>query len=216
MVTTLSMYSVANIQVDPLVIIAVVAIIQTHAATNPHVLSIDRRIRIVCSIFFIILAFSPIPVVVLVLVLLRFGSTTTEVAAVTTAADKEKGLKQKKMQWISCGGTTVVENRVRENGGIVENAALLTIEQEFRAAQVHCLPHPGASLPWYISKAAFWVPIFGIESIVICFLGLAELPKWFTHLSVPRLSNLYTWSDESMTSIRQTIANAQKRYYRIE
>ncbi|KAG8831760.1 hypothetical protein FRC18_006013 [Serendipita sp. 400] len=75
-------------------------------------------------------------------------------------------------------------------GGVLENVAviaipavLLTIEQGFRAAQVHYLPHPGVSLPWYMSKAAFWAPIFGIESIVICFLGLAVLPKRFTHLS---------------------------------
>ncbi|KAG8830469.1 hypothetical protein FRC18_008022 [Serendipita sp. 400] len=56
--------------VDSLVIIAIVAIIQTYAATNPHVLSVECRIRIVRSTIFFILAFSPIPVVLVVLVLL--------------------------------------------------------------------------------------------------------------------------------------------------
>ncbi|KAG9050013.1 hypothetical protein FS842_011443 [Serendipita sp. 407] len=207
--------------VDPLVIIVIVAIIQTYAATDPHVLSIDRRIRIVCSIFFVILAFLPIPVVLLVLVLRRFGSTTAGTA--DAAVDGEKGVKQNKAMipsvessrapsseylaverpWLQIvlgrtsqnptnphfpdtgiGATPMTYGGVLENAGVIAiPAVLLTIEQGFRAAQVHYLPHPGVSLPWYMSKAAFWAPIFGIESIVICFLGFAVLPKRFTHLS---------------------------------
>ncbi|KAG8863658.1 hypothetical protein FRC20_010596 [Serendipita sp. 405] len=37
---------------------------------------------------------------------------------------------------------------------ITISATLLTIAQRFRAAQVHYLPHPGLSFPWYMSKAA--------------------------------------------------------------
>ncbi|KAG8752612.1 hypothetical protein FRC14_006899 [Serendipita sp. 396] len=55
--------------VDPLVIIVVIAIIQTYAAIDPHVLPVKRRIRIVRSIFCFILAFFPIPVVLLVPIL---------------------------------------------------------------------------------------------------------------------------------------------------
>ncbi|KAG8855069.1 hypothetical protein FRB91_002727 [Serendipita sp. 411] len=75
-------------------------------------------------------------------------------------------------------------------GGNLENtvviaipATLLTIEQGFHATQVHHLLHPSVSLLWHMSKATLWVPIFEIESIVICFLALEGLSKWFTHLS---------------------------------
>ncbi|KAG8821555.1 hypothetical protein FRB91_008457 [Serendipita sp. 411] len=85
---------------------------------------------------------------------------------------------------------TMIGATLMTYGGVLENAAVIMIpavlpmiEQGFCAAQVHYLPHPGVILPWYMSKAAFWVLIFGIESIVISFLGLGGVPKRFTHLS---------------------------------
>ncbi|KAG8831761.1 hypothetical protein FRC18_006014 [Serendipita sp. 400] len=193
--------------VDPLAII------------DPHFLSIDRKIQIICSTLSVVLAFSLIPV----LVLRQFGSTTTEAAAAAVAVDGEKDANQKKtiissvesshgpsseylaveQLWLQIvlgrtsqnpmnphfpdtgiGATPMTYRGILENTAVITiPAVLLTIEQGFRAAQVHYLPHAGVSLPWYMSKAAFWAPIFGIESIVICFFGLAVLPKWFIHLS---------------------------------
>ncbi|PVF99248.1 hypothetical protein CPB86DRAFT_703653 [Serendipita vermifera] len=70
-----------------------------------------------------------------------------------------------------------------ENASVVIiPAVLLTIEQGVRVAQVYYLPKCGAPLPWYMSKASLWVFIFGLEIITIVFLGLATLPKQFTHL----------------------------------
>ncbi|CCA72879.1 hypothetical protein PIIN_06816 [Serendipita indica DSM 11827] len=208
--------------VDPLVAIVIFAIIQTYVATDPHVLSIDRDIRIVCSIFFVVLAFLPIPVVILVLVLRKlerslpllndveekarhapvqssapFSVESSRAASVNgTLTDRPMLPKQKEKtdeaslhsnpHWPTSGvGPTPISL-----AGILENAAvivvpacLLTLEQAIRVAQIYYTPNPGSlDLPWYMSKAAFWIPIFGIESIVTIIWGFASLPSRFPHL----------------------------------
>ncbi|KAG8812780.1 hypothetical protein FRC17_001826, partial [Serendipita sp. 399] len=60
---------------------------------------VDRDIRIVCSIFFVALAFLPIPVVLLVLALRQFGITTTKTNRMTSTdgAALEGGEKKKRI-----------------------------------------------------------------------------------------------------------------------
>jgi hypothetical protein len=57
----------------------IVVIIQTYTASNPSILSRDRDIRIFSSIFFVIWAFLPVPVIALAFLLRQTPIATVEV-----------------------------------------------------------------------------------------------------------------------------------------
>lgn len=66
---------------------------------------------------------------------------------------------------------------------IIIPAILMTFEQAFRTAQGFYVAD-GNEAPWYMSKAAFWVCVFGMEILVSLTFGLAVLPRRFSHLRI--------------------------------
>jgi hypothetical protein len=68
--------------------LVITTVIQSFTTTDPHTLSIDRTVRLVASVFFVILPFIPIPIVLLVLLLKVISpgglSTPTNLAEGTT------------------------------------------------------------------------------------------------------------------------------------
>ncbi|KAG8778420.1 hypothetical protein FRC15_010819 [Serendipita sp. 397] len=135
--------------VDPLVIIVVIAIIQTYAAIDPHVLPVKRRIRII-------------------------NDNRSSSSSCRCRWRKGSEAEQVERPWLQIVLGRTSQNPINPHfpdtgigatpityGGNLKNtvvitisATLLTIAQRFRAAQVHYLPHPGLSFPWYMSKAA--------------------------------------------------------------
>ncbi|KIM23918.1 hypothetical protein M408DRAFT_76728 [Serendipita vermifera MAFF 305830] len=202
--------------IDPMVILVCIAIIQAFCVTDPDILSIDRKLRTAASVVFTVLAFLPIPVVVLVLMLNSSPSSLPtitieeagimEPSAPTVQSSRAVSLDgtmigdspSRPSEKVDGAGALVTDPHVPTTGfglkpltrrELVENAAviiipaiLLTVEQAIRVAQVYYVPTPLEPLPWYMSKAAFWIVIFGLEAITILFLGLAVLPRRFTHL----------------------------------
>ncbi|PVG00643.1 hypothetical protein CPB86DRAFT_782478 [Serendipita vermifera] len=53
----------------PVLAMVITTVVQSFLTTDPHILSIDRKVRLVASVFLVFLAFLPIPVVLLVLLL---------------------------------------------------------------------------------------------------------------------------------------------------
>ncbi|PVF99241.1 hypothetical protein CPB86DRAFT_703582 [Serendipita vermifera] len=206
--------------VDPVVVIVIVAIIQTYAASDPSILAKDRDIRIFSSIFFVIWSFLPIPVVALAFLLRQTSTATFDVdeKAIDPPIISTENGPEENSRATSSEGTVIERDLIKKTNEktniaqpidddsrhvpvtgygttpltlwelwenalvIIIPAVLLTIEQGVRVAQVYYLPKRGVPLPWYMSKASFWAFIFGLEIITIVFLGLATLPKRFTHL----------------------------------
>lgn len=67
---------------------------------------------------------------------------------------------------------------------IVIPAILLTFEQGVRTAQAFYVHQPGQAIPWHMTKAAFWICIFGLEVVSVLIFGLAQLPQRFSHLRI--------------------------------
>ncbi|PVG00644.1 hypothetical protein CPB86DRAFT_782479 [Serendipita vermifera] len=83
------------------------------------------------------------------------------------------------------GPVPVTRKDILENAAvIVIPAILLTFEQGIRTAQAFYVPKLGHATPWYMTKPAFWICIFGFEVIAASIFGLAVLPRRFSHLRV--------------------------------
>lgn len=156
----------------------IVAIIQTYAASDPGILSIDRKIRIFASVFFVVTAFMPIAVVSLALALHAVpkqavadpeekepvGSPTTALSRTTSAdatvvdqeaepnpktAENKSGIFFSHVPTTGYGPTPSSGKEIVKNiAVIIIPAVLLTIEQGIRAAQIYYVPKPGVHLPW--------------------------------------------------------------------
>ncbi|KAG8832165.1 hypothetical protein FRC17_001872 [Serendipita sp. 399] len=62
--------------VIPVLVMVITTVVQSFLTTDPSILDKDRKVRLVASVFLVILAFLPIPIVLLVL-LLRYLSPTS-------------------------------------------------------------------------------------------------------------------------------------------
>ncbi|KAG8832166.1 hypothetical protein FRC17_001873 [Serendipita sp. 399] len=260
--------------VVPVVAMVIFTVIQSFITRDPKILRIDRQIRLVVSVLFVILPFVPIPVVLLVLLLKAAspgglaGPTviiTDDVEGLKTTITAAKGpnetVELQRIQTENMSGdlvgadrvTLVDEEQQRQNrpstslnekekhqqetvasvavdadpndnendknptvsgamatwvralgepesgfgpvpvgrteilksaAVIVVPAALLTLEQCVRCAQGFYVHKPGNPTPWFMSKATFWIFIFGMEIVAILVLGLAALPRRFSHLKL--------------------------------
>ncbi|KAG8830265.1 hypothetical protein FRC18_008357 [Serendipita sp. 400] len=253
--------------VVPVIIMVITTVIQSFITHNVEILHKDRQIRLVASVFFVILPFIPIPVVLLVLLMkasspggldgptvvvtddvegqlrekqvangvvgqntslerMQTGNTSGELMGIdrATLVDGEKGQTASMKQKLAKGTSSVVvvgdsttennkdvrtkatvttwirtlgepesgfgpvpvgRNQILESAAVILlPAVLLTFEQGVRCVQAFYVHKPGDAIPWYMTKGAFWVCIFGLEILSVLVLGLATLPRRFSHLKL--------------------------------
>lgn len=156
----------------------IITIIQSFLTTVPWILDIDRKVRLVGSVFLVFLAFLPIPVVLLVLLLQIMSPGGLDKNAPLAERDddpeadaSENGLKNENnandiVDNVS-NGRDERANRIKgeptsgfgpspvSKRDILESAliilvpgVLLTFEQGVRTAQAFYTPQPGAATPW--------------------------------------------------------------------
>ncbi|CAG7851185.1 SubName: Full=Uncharacterized protein {ECO:0000313/EMBL:CCA75519.1} [Serendipita indica DSM 11827] len=198
----------------PVLAMVITTVVQSFLTTDAHILSIDRKVRLVASVFLVILAFLPIPIVLLVLILKALapgGLDKPEPLAEGDAdpeADADARLEKERILHANgtkpnpeaketakgghmSGKVSKVTNQPLARGEpktgfgptpvgkkeILETAlfiiipgVLLTFEQGVRCAQAFHVPKFGEKTPWYMTKAAFWVCIFGFEIISVFIL----------------------------------------------
>ncbi|KAG8756268.1 hypothetical protein FRC14_003209 [Serendipita sp. 396] len=67
----------ACILVIPVLAMVITTVVQSFLTTDPSILDKDRKVRLVASVFLVLLAFLPIPIVLVVLLLQKFTPTPT-------------------------------------------------------------------------------------------------------------------------------------------
>lgn len=156
----------------------ITTVIQSLLTVDPRIQSIDRKVRLVGSCFLVILAFVPVPIVLLVLILKAFspGGLAKEETLAEGDDDPEAIVDEAR----ATTGNQVVNGKAEVNNGktgplhrvkgepktgfgpkpvgereIIETAllitvpaSLLTFEQGVRCGQAFYTPRPGETTPW--------------------------------------------------------------------
>jgi hypothetical protein len=158
--------------------VVITTVIQSILTTDARILDIDRKVRLVGSVFLIFLAFLPIPVVLLVLLLQAVspgglnrnaplaepdndpeadveGNGVKNEKKANSAADavaNGRGAQPNRVKGEPTSGfgpSPVTKRDILESAlVIIVPAALLTFEQGVRTAQAFYTPPPDGSTPW--------------------------------------------------------------------
>ena len=134
------------------IIMVIVVVVQSFYTLNPHTLRIDRDVQWGVLSYFTFVAFLPIPVVLVMLVLPRRTHTDTF-------------------------GSGKFRTKI---GILLTSSALLTLGAGFRCGTAFLSPTPTrAPTPWYYSKAAFYCFDFLIEFIVVTLYLVVRVDRRF-------------------------------------
>lgn len=138
-------------------IMVITCVVQQFYTTNPRTHSIDGAVLLYSLTWFAVVAFLPIPIVVIMGCL-------------------------KRRTYIDKFGAGRFRTKVIL---LLVSSTLLALGAAFRAAIQYLPPtrlaalHAGAPLPWYLSKAAFYCFDFGVELLVVLLYVLVRVDKRF-------------------------------------
>jgi hypothetical protein len=172
----------------------ITTVIQSFITSDPHILSIDRKVRLVGSCFMVLLPFIPIPIVLVVLALKAAspGGLSKSEKLAEADDDTEANMDEshnhngnsanhtekparpsttsdriKGEPKTGFGPTPVGEKEILETALVILiPAALLTFEQGVRCAQAFHVPKPGEKTPWVRVFCAL-VMVFGTDRLTV-------------------------------------------------
>lgn len=188
---------------------ALVSVIIGLTTNNSTTISQVRTVRRVAAIIFVLLAFLPVPVALLAYIHNQIRESSMrpkDTTAVEYQDDRANAPLVPGEPKTGFGPKPATRRELLINTMvIVIPSLLLTVEQAIRTAQAFYVPNASSigHLPWvrslpctaihdvltfsqYMSKAAFYVFIFGMEFLAILILGLAVLPVRFSNVAIER------------------------------
>lgn len=148
------------------IVMVIVVVVQSFYSLNPHVHRVDRAVELAALTFFAVLAFLPLPLAVLALLLLRASHSGPD-------ASSERPVSS---EHVSSPTDALV---------VLLAAVLLCLGASFRCAAAW-LAHPSLRQllfpppsPWYDSKPAFYCFNFAVDIFVVYLFLLARVDRRF-------------------------------------
>jgi hypothetical protein len=118
----------------------ITTVVQSFTTTDAHTLSIDRTVRLVASVFFVILPFIPIPIVFLVLLLKAISpgglSTPTNLAEGTSDPEFATDLVSQERRRKRADGNATIDNLGDDNTAVpTASTSAVSFEKPTKAPQ---------------------------------------------------------------------------------